>query len=181
MKLLYLSFFLFLTFQIFGQTHMKLHLRDCTIVEGDGKFKRNFVKIRKTKKEKPRKIYLKDIHKIIGKNKKSTFVIYSMKTIHDQYFKVQLVERGKVNIYKNTSSVSGGYGTYSFTEYYFIRDGEPYITQLVTNAPAAKFRKKAANYFEDCPILVDKIKNREDGFKMKNVKEIAQFYNTKCK
>ncbi|HBY69582.1 MAG TPA: hypothetical protein DEG69_18640, partial [Flavobacteriaceae bacterium] len=73
MKLLYLSFFLFLTFQIFGQTLLKLHLRDCTIVEGDGKFKRNFVKIRKTKKEKPRKIYLKDIHKIIGKNKKSTF------------------------------------------------------------------------------------------------------------
>ncbi len=42
-----------------------------------------------------------------------------------------------------------------------------------------KFKKTAAKYFEDCPILVARINEKE--FQVKNIPEMIEFYKENCK
>lgn len=78
----------------------------------------------------------------------------------------------------NMSSVPMG-GSYSYTNSYVRKPWENEATYLAsTSWLSGNFKKTASNYFADCPALVAKIQNKE--FKKRHLKEIIDYYNTKC-
>lgn len=66
-------------------------------------------------------------------------------------------------------------GTHSYVR-------KPYEEEAVhlasSNWISKNFKNTASNFFSDCPELVEKIQNGE--FKKRDLKEIIDFYNTKC-
>ena len=69
---------------------------------------------------------------------------------------------------------------YSINNLYVLKEGETNATHLGSNQLFTKnFKAAASEFFKDCPVLVDKIQNKE--FKKKEIKAIVEFYNSNCK
>jgi len=118
----------------------------------------------------------------------------------------ELVIKGEVCLYKRTiNSSNGAVWTNSMggqpntlmptgsnkkkkiTIYRVKRPSESYLTSFGNKDFSAafitivdSFKGGTAEYFEDCPILVDKIKKEEKGFTRKDMKSIVNFYNNEC-
>jgi len=115
----------------------------------------------------------------------------------------ELDTKGKVYLYKRTVDASnGGMWTNSMGGmpntitstgsnknkkniiYRVKRPNEPYLTSFGNKDFSAgfitivdSFKNETAEYFEDCPILVEKIKKEEKGFTRNCMKEIVDYYN----
>lgn len=72
---------------------------------------------------------------------------------------------------------TGFWGTMTYS--YLRKTEEKEATYLASSAwVALNFRKKASEFFADCPALVSKIQNRE--LKRADLEEIIDYYNTQC-
>ncbi|MGS2765197.1 hypothetical protein [Sinomicrobium sp. M5D2P9] len=105
---------------------------------------------------------------------------------------VREVRTGEVNLYIASAGgstsmpmSSGGFGgfsvpvTYTIENYYLRRKGEEEATHLGSNQLFTKnFMEAASDYFKDCPLLVEKIENKE--YKKRHLEEVVTFYNTRC-
>lgn len=65
----------------------------------------------------------------------------------------------------------------SHNQVMFLREGEKPVVFNQANI-LKSFRKRAMEYFEDCPSLRSKLDNKE--FKMKDLQEIVRYYNSNC-
>lgn len=79
---------------------------------------------------------------------------------------------GECNLYENL-------GYQSVTYYYAKKETDRIATKLGSNSfvDTANYRKAALDYFNDCPILIEKIKKK---YNRKKVKELIEFYNNNC-
>ena len=129
-----------------------------------------------------------------------TYMFKLIKPKNSHYSQPALMEpivTGKMNLYMRTTVTNGlmmpiGYGKFGgiggtmtmkteFDNYYVCKDDSDIVIKLATIGRALfhkNFIKSASEYFKDCPILVDKIKNKT--FKKRDIKRIVRFYNSNC-
>lgn len=102
---------------------------------------------------------------------------------------MEVIEEGKVNLYKESSfgiqiGITGGVGNSNFgaspilshdysAVYYVKRKTEEYATDI-----SFSFKSNSSRYFSDCKMLLQKIKKNE--FRKKDIVEIVYFYNDYC-
>ena len=85
-------------------------------------------------------------------------------------------------VYRTSNTVNNGMGIGDFATETFIylrKPGEAMAIPIITNDFIFRsFRKRASEYFADCPELADKIRKRE--LRKREIKEIIEFYNNHC-
>ena len=88
---------------------------------------------------------------------------------------ITVVSRGTVTTYTGElPNVAGARRSGNDTFLYCHREGEKYAEAV----PGIGFSGKMAKYFSDYPELSEKIKEKEDGYKFNDIKEIIAEYNT---
>ena len=120
----------------------------------------------------------------------NTYVALKIKGKED-FHTVRQVIVGPVSLYEYDVTMvdpGGGFGpggmmvgggTSTVTKYLVKRKNEPEATLLSPNNIFSKsFKNAAIDYFQDCPSLVEKIRNRT--FKKKNVEALVKYYNYNC-
>ena len=160
----------------------------------------NFIKkvrYRKFRKSKKSIKYdEKDLEKIIFKNKKSEVSHYTyLKVSKKKYSLFKVVVSGKATLFQRDVRISNNeidlstlgnkndiHSPYKepfliFKEYYVLRQNEKIGSPLITTGISRSFRKRAIEYFFDCPKVIKKLKNRT--YKKKNVRDLVTAYN-KC-
>ncbi len=158
-----------------------------------GKEKVKFKKERTSKKEK---FDENQVETIIFRNSDTEvayfkFIPYSKK--RNGLFKI--IISGKATLYARAVSVSSGapmfmpgsnggtwmhggsFGSSSNDDFYVLRDGEEFATRLVT-AGINSFKKRAIEYFTDCPLLVEKINS--NFYSKRDIREVVNEYNDNC-
>lgn len=142
-----------------------------------------------------------------AKRARAPKTVYVLPTAKEdkQYRVYEKVTQGKVTLYKYSSF--GGYsgmwvpsgggpgnsvyiptgGTTSATVYGLKREGESYVSILGNSDSSImfvkihdSFKSQGSKYFSDCPILAEKIKNKDKGFTKKDIKKVVNYYNTQC-
>ncbi|WP_428741223.1 hypothetical protein [Tenacibaculum sp.] len=93
-----------------------------------------------------------------------------------------IIITGKATLYGRLVGVStSGPATMSFydiNEFYVIRNNEKIASPLITARPSKSFKKRSIKYFNDCPSLINKLKQKI--LTKKNIFEVVEEYN-KCK
>ncbi|MFL1895660.1 hypothetical protein ACJRPK_08145 [Aquimarina sp. 2-A2] len=152
------------------------------------------IKFKKTKKDKAQNysfdsIARATIHEPYG------MVHYVRRKVSGtgNYAIVELVKQGKVTLYRTydrsyrtmrsePDQFGNGFvmsGSAPIKNYYVQKEGEPAITHLSSNQLFSKnFEKTAAAYFEDCPVLVQKIQDKV--YRKRDLKAILTFYIDEC-
>ncbi|OWW23518.1 hypothetical protein B4Q04_20175 [Zobellia sp. OII3] len=114
-------------------------------------------------------------------NKKKSMVLQEVVTGKVTLY--SMVDRGYRPMYTGGNLGSGGYiggNFYEIKNLYLETQDENGLTHLGSNQLFTKnFKKAASDFFKNCNLLVEKIKNTE--FRKKDIKEIVIFYNNKCK
>ncbi|MFI1745141.1 hypothetical protein [Thalassobellus sediminis] len=104
-------------------------------------------------------------------------VKYRYKKVGDFHKIMKVIRLGKMNLYSVFVSNAGTAGAMGLPSsqgnIYYIEKN-----QKVVNI-GSKIRKNEWYLFEDCPILLEKIKKKE--FKKYEIFKIVNFYDTKCK
>lgn len=190
-----------------GQKKMNLYFKDGTTQLGYVTFKNRKLQLREKPKSKKTiieyalldsaSLYIRK-RSNARKRKPKNYYFLGYKDIPKRVGVYQLVEEGKVNVYKMTDINPGGtmlvpsmMGGAPFvvtdskpTPYYAVkRKDETYVTifkSIDNNSIWKNFKKQTADYFSDCPLLVDKIQKREKGFRKEDIRKIIKFYNTSC-
>jgi hypothetical protein len=120
-------------------------------------------------------------YKVIKGNKKPTLL--------------EVIETGKISLYKidynsqlytpninsnrQFSNNSSDFTSIKSTHLYVFREGEKYASDLDLRRLNSKhFTKAALEYFKDCPILIQMIKDKKFG--KRALIDIIEFYNEKC-
>ncbi|WP_299216763.1 hypothetical protein [uncultured Aquimarina sp.] len=167
-----------------------LIFKDGTRLKGLGKtLSDGTMKYRKNKKEKPRFIDLKDVEKIkIYKKDGVYFRAYKKIKGTSKYKYLELIEEGKLTIYKKFKGVfqpigSDGQPVYGYgknlNDYYVQREGEKEVTPLISSGFfSVNFKKVALDYFKDCNELIEKIEQEE--LTKNDFSLIVDFYNYEC-
>jgi hypothetical protein len=156
------------------------------------------VRFRKDKKAKTEKFGHEQVKQVVFKNPDS-------ETSYFEYIQISkkkkglfnVISTGKAKLYGRKVSVStampmmhGGGGAapattwthwnYSFSnfnEFYVLRENEEIASPLITAQVSKSFKKRAMEYFSDCPTLVAKLDNKD--YVKDDVKEVVDEYN-KC-
>jgi hypothetical protein len=121
-------------------------------------------------KRKPRKV--------LGFDSTKGKIIYEEDKNHQTPKFIRVILTGKINLYainyfsagiplQNGVTFGGGNSTI-----YYIEKGTSFVEL------GNKVRKKIINYFNDCPVLIEKIENKI--LRKNNVYGIVQFYNNNC-
>ncbi|RZS98804.1 hypothetical protein [Aquimarina brevivitae] len=175
-----------------------LVFKDGTKIEGLAKINRaGIIKFRKAKGEKRVKYSFETLQYATLYDRDGGNTYFRLKVKGQSSPEIlQRMQSGKVSLYKiNTSGVNtmmmgggagGGFGApmvmttpYSINDYYVKKEGEEAVTHLGSTQLFSKnFKKAASDYFADCPVLVEKIQQRE--FKKKDIEAIVRFYNSQC-
>ena len=176
-----------------------LVFKDSTSIEGLAKLKSSGeIVFRKSKKDKKVKYSFDSLQYAKLYDPDGIHKYYQIKVKGVPTPKIlQLVQEGKVTLYKlNTTGMNtmnmgagagGGFGApmpmtyhYSIDDYYVIKEGEKEVTHLgSTNLFSKNFKKAASDYFSDCPVLVEKIQQKE--YKKKDIEAVIRFYNNNCR
>ncbi|CAM3668332.1 hypothetical protein [Flavobacterium chungbukense] len=122
--------------------------------------------------------------------------VYKYKKEVDGFHKwLKVLIEGKVSLYKydmsgfnfatipnsGFSGMNMGMGMASSpVTYYYVAHGEDFEVSIITSLGniSKNFKKAASEFFKDCPVLVEKINNKE--FKKDDIFQVVKFYNTKC-
>lgn len=140
-----------------------------------GKDKGKTFKLRKDKDSKAIKFKCKNLDSVVVVCNGPDRVFHAM---GKKGYLYELIERGKINIYKSESTTVTGYGAFTSTFYYLKRPEEKGFADLYNQWKF--FSKMAEEYFTDCPSLVEKIKQEEEGFGRNDLLNIGRYYNTHC-
>jgi hypothetical protein len=176
--------------------------KDNTSIEGFGEIKKNKIYFKIEEKEEPSE-WSFDMAKGItfssyGYSEKYEYVTVSKKK---KPLLLQVIEEGNVSLYLDVfiETTYGAFATYNFNKnfnptatpknnlipqvfsddaemqrvYYTKRNSEEIATSITTS-----FSKTATKYFEDCGVLVQKIKTGK--FLKKDIEEIVTYYNNYC-
>lgn len=199
-QLLTSVFFLICILSLHAQKNKAiLTFKDGEILTGLGKLKRDAVKFKSTKDAKSVKYKFNNLEeaKIYYSGEAVTYVYKRVKGFSSPIV-VEQVVTGKVSLYKKvingyTSKVVGGFNKgfgnsgfglnrrhhYSIKNYYVQRNNKEEMFNLGSNQLFSKnFKKAAADFFKDCPLLVSKIRKKE--FRKKHILKIVEFYNQQC-
>ncbi|MEM6718329.1 MAG: hypothetical protein AAF611_03340 [Bacteroidota bacterium] len=203
-KLLFLLCFI-ISIHAFGQhtwTEGTLHLNNGIVKKGLIIFpqvskdlilfpKKQRVLFKANKKAKKEKYDHKNVEKVvfINADKEAEEYIYIpvSKKRHELFKKI--VE-GKATLYSRIVAYtegSSGEQELSFTddfvmtdlndygEFYVLREGEKIASPLITLRLSRSFKKRAMEYFSDCPEIVAKLKDKT--FRQEDIKEVVTMYN----
>lgn len=163
-----------------------IYFSDGTSEEGLIK-RRSFggIKFRESMDSKPKSY---DSSNIIGYDELTSDDKYRYKTVGDFTSLMKIVQLGELNlyvVYKSGGSMPMGMGmgganmamsmsmSYGGSNVYYIEKNEKTVNI------GRKIRKNEWYLFEDCTILLEKIKQKE--FSKGAIVEIVDFYNNKCK
>jgi hypothetical protein len=155
-----------------------------TIYTKNGKPKNGLIKIRllggiKFKESESSKVMFYDYKHMSGYDIKDDGIIkkYRYKQIgNGRPRRMKIVELGKINLYRIFVSNAGS----SMAMGLPVSEGYVYFIEKnnKTIRIGGKIKNKRMNLFSDCPILIEKIKNKE--FKKREVIEIVDYYNNNC-
>ena len=172
----YLTFFLMLFFLISNAQFKagKIYLKDGNIKNGLIK-ERKFGGI-KYKDNENSKAEPYDYNHITGYDITEKGVVkYRYKKVGNNFPQIMKVVRlGKINLYNiivANREISTGIKVSTSLLYFMEKN-------TVTIRIGRKFNKNELNFFEDCPLLLKKIKKKE--FKKKDVYKVVNFYNNNC-
>lgn len=148
------------------------------------------VKYRIDKKSKKQKYGEDQVQKIIFNISDTEIAYYEYIQISKNKKGIfKIICSGKANLYGRkvsmTSSSSTGYNgivgttqTYSLNEFYITRKNEETASPLITVRISYSFKKRAMEYFSDCPKVVYKLEQKI--YKKESIKEVIDEYNN-CK
>ena len=188
MKTIFLFMAMILCSNIYAQSFQKVtvSLLDGTTIEGTGKFNPGHMLVFKkddgTKREilNDRKIYGFIIQTHSGEEVYEYKTVETSKKGRKELF--QLVESGKLNLYRRRDPGSGMYmgGMLVMRApkhmYYHSKPGEDILTALKnTNPISGKFESEVSEIFSDCPGLISKINSRY--FTRTGLHQVFAYYN----
>jgi hypothetical protein len=171
-----------------------IYFKESTKVEGLGKFKAEGIIKFRLNEDSEKVFYDPKLIDRIEMNEGET-KLFRYKKIDEFYSQwlEQLVE-GKVCLYTTSSTMyspgiatggmGGGFGGMTIgggsntTTYYYVNYlGEDEVFRIATYGNFSKrFKKTAAEFFKDCPVIVEKVENGT--YKKDDLEEIVKFYNT---
>lgn len=147
------------------------------------------VKFKATKEAKKEKFDHTQVEKVVFDNADAETVEYVYipvsETKHELFTKIV---NGKADLYARVVSFTANDcfpGTINRTwamfngddseEFYVWREGEKIASPLITLRISRSFRKRAMEYFADCPELVEKLEDRS--YRDENIKDVVKTYN----
>jgi hypothetical protein len=183
------------SFAIAQKDATTIYFKDGTKLQGLAKLiNGDQVKFKKFKGDKAQKYHFENLEQVVINDREEASTYIYLETREGYFNVVRELEIGKVSLYvlEQTSYsapmfVGGANGQMNMmhANYYDIKNlyvrrgisGE--VIHLGSNQLFSKnFKNAASAYFLDCPILVEKIQNKE--YKKKHVRDIVNFYNLKC-
>lgn len=181
MKISLLIIFSIFSNLCFAQESMTLYLKDGNVKTGYGQRKGQDIALRNSKKDEAVNYDLKTIDSIYCGNERKPEIYHIIEGWGKNYQMAHLDKRGiKLDLYIKTSSSSSMYGKYNFTSYSIKRHGETKLADFGDGNLWDSFKKRGSKYFEDCPELAANIKKGKKGFTKADLKNITDFYNSKC-
>lgn len=199
----YTFLFLFFFGIIFTANSQKqtctIYFDDNTVVTGLGKIRSdNFIKFKLDKDAESTDYDPMIIDKIIIEHDGVSQIYKYKKEKNGFPLWLKVVTEGKVTLYKNDISgfnfplmMNNGFGgmnnnfggmnvTTGSSVNYYVANGEEHEVFLITSLGSItkNFKKAASDFFKDCPILVEKINNKE--YKKDDIYNVVKFYNTNC-
>jgi hypothetical protein len=193
-KILFIGILVFSLNCISQNKGATLYLRNGDTLRGLAKFTQGGVQFRYNKKSVKENFSDYEIKKIDIEEEGDNSITYRYKlVVNNQQMAIPmpmiLIAKGKINLYRMTIT-NTNFGmfnktqmvtTNTFKHYYVCRNNSDVVTRIaiVGTFLDKNFIKTASKYFSDCEDLVKKIKNRY--YKKKNIEEVVNFYNRKCK
>ncbi len=139
------------------------------------------LKFKYTKDAKPSKRHLSQFEKVIIEHSESVTLTYMYLKVPIWNNPVIVNERitGSVILYARVAPSS----QYTIMNYFVKRIEDTSITHIGSTQGSQKaFRLKATTFFKDCPLLVEKINNKEFRIrKLEDMEKVVRFYNNECK
>ncbi len=119
-------------------------------------------------------------------NKEFATIQYKNKRDKVKVAEVEVLVKGEVSLYLKTffqTSMNPNTGAMTQTNkstYYIKKKDEPYAVFYVAKGyiPPQSFNNVVAEFFKDCPQLIQKVENRV--YKKKHFMEIVEYYNSQC-
>ncbi|WP_324024775.1 hypothetical protein QSV08_16300 [Maribacter sp. BPC-D8] len=172
-----------------------IYFKDGTKLQGLAKLVNgDQVKFKKFKGDKAQKYHFDNLEQVVINDREEASTYIYLETREGYFNVVRELEIGAVNLYVleqtgySAPMFIGGvhgqmnmaHGNYYDIKNLYVRRGvSGEITHLGSNQLFSKnFKNAASAYFSDCPILVEKIINKE--YKKKHIRDIVNFYNLKC-
>ena len=147
-------------------------------------------KYRKNRKGKTQQYGSDSVDEIVFGDEEFTTVHYKYVPIKkNKSVLMELVVRGKVNLYTRTVLMEGGTFTnnpnltsntiyYDDFQYYLIRNGEQNATLIAGPNSFSNFIYKAKRYFSDCSKIIYYLDN--ELYELNNIVELVDDYNLLC-
>ena len=169
---------------------IKLPMISKNLIAFNGKEK---VKYRKNRKSKKAKYDENQVRKVIFRNSDTEVAYFEFILTSEKkkgLFKV--ISSGKATLYARSVSITnstpmymgapnGGtwnhwnYSFSDFNEFYVLKENEKIANPLITARISRSFKKRAMEYFSDCPNLVSKLDERI--FVKDDIKDVVDEYN----
>lgn len=169
---------------------IKLPMISKNLIAFNGKEKVNY---RKNKKSKKIKYDESQVEKVIVRNPDNEVAYFEyIQTSKRKKGLFKIISSGKATLYARSVSMTsstpiymagptGGvwnhwvYSFSDFNEFYVLRKNEQIASPLITARISSSFKKRAMEYFEDCPELVSKLDKKT--YVKENIKEVVEEYN----
>lgn len=183
------------SFAIAQKDATTIYFKDGTKLQGLAKLiNGDKVKFKKFKGDKAQKYHFENLEQVVINDREEASTYIYLETQEGYFNVVRELEIGTVSLYvlEQTSYSApmfvGGangqmnmvHGNYYDIKNLYVRKGiNGEITHLGSNQLFSKnFKNAASSYFSDCPVLVEKIINKE--YKKKHIRDVVSFYNLKC-
>lgn len=172
-----------------GEIKLPMISKDIVAFNGEEK-----IKFRRDRESEKIKYDESQIDKVIFKNSDTEVAFFEyVKLSENKKGLFKIITKGKATLYARSVSISsgtyingvamgGGSGMWSysysdFNEFYILRENEIIASPLITARISRSFKKRAVDYFNDCPTLVSKLE--ESTLRKEDIREVVSFYN-KC-
>ena len=169
---------------------IKLPMISKNLIAINGKEK---VKYRKNRKSKKTKYDENQVRKVIFRNSDTEVAYFEfIQTSENKKGLFKVISSGKATLYARSVSITnsapmymggpnGGtwnhwnYSFSDFNEFYVLKEDEKIASPLITARISRSFKKRAMEYFSDCPNLVSKLD--EKIYVKDDIKEVVDEYN----
>ncbi|MGH1387408.1 hypothetical protein [Kordia sp.] len=203
MKKIVLLICILVSFQTFAQhgwTEGTLYLKNGTAKNGLIKFPRvskdlisfsgkQKVKFKKNKKAKKEKFDHKQVDKIVFTYEDSQTAVYRYIAVSNKKHELfKVITKGTTTLYARSVSYTSSpavfhpgtmqpimYDFNDFDEFYVLKKGEKIALPLITIRISRSFKKRAMEYFADCPRVVAKLKDKT--YRKEDVETVVKAYN----
>lgn len=173
---------------------IKLPMISKNVIALNGKEK---VKYRKNRKSKKIKYDETEVEKVIFRSSDIEIAFFEyIQTSKEKKGLFKIITSGKATLYARSVSMSssspahmggpnGGNSTHwnysfsNFNEFYVLKDDEKIASPLITARTSRSFKKRAIEYFSDCPSLVSKLDKKM--YVKDEIKDVVDEYNDECK